>query len=276
MTNAYVTLERFKAGLKLELTDNDTLLLATLENESRLVDAFCRRWFYSLTQTREISGNGKDELLLPHDLIAVVTLKEDEAGDGAYSTTWEAADYALWPFDADPTGGHDRSMPYLTLQVSKRSTGTKSVFTAGQREFQLAARWGYWERTEAVATTVNGAHTDSATSLVVVDGTKVEAGMTLLIGSEQLYVTAIATNTLTVERGVNGTTAAAISDGATISRYRYPAAIEQAVTMQASRIWTRRASGFANQVGFTESGQITPVQGLDKDVQQHIRSYVRM
>ena len=45
--------------------------------------------------------------------------------------------------------------------------------------------------------------------------------------------------------------------------------------MQAARLWTRRSSGFANQVGFSDTGQMSPVAGLDQDVRQMLRPYIR-
>ena len=61
-------------------------------------------------------------------------------------------------------------------------------------------------------TKVNGAVTNVATSVVVVDGSIFRANDVVKIGDELLKVTAVASNTLTVARGYAGTTAAAIND----------------------------------------------------------------
>ena len=98
-------------------------------------------------------------------------------------------------------------------------------------------------------------------------------GDTLLIESEQLYVTAVSGNNLTAERGVNGTTAATHADDTAISRFVYPKQLVEAVVMQASRLWTRRASGFADEAGFAETGLVTPVKGLGLDVRQMLDSF---
>jgi hypothetical protein len=63
-------------------------------------------------------------------------------------------------------------------------------------------------------TKVNGAVTNVATSVVVVDGSIFRANDVIKIGEELLKITAVATNTLTVVRGYAGTTAAAIADQA--------------------------------------------------------------
>lgn len=67
-------------------------------------------------------------------------------------------------------------------------------------------------------TNLDGAINDSVTSITVDDGSvwPGEGDYRILIGTEVLLVTARSTNTLTVERGVDGTTAASHSDGAQV------------------------------------------------------------
>jgi hypothetical protein len=65
-------------------------------------------------------------------------------------------------------------------------------------------------------TKVNGAQTNVATSVVVVDGSIFRANDVIKIADELLKVTAVSTNTLTVTRGYAGTTAAAIADQAKV------------------------------------------------------------
>ena len=95
----------------------------------------------------------------------------------------------------------------------------------------------------------------------------IEAGHTILVDDEQMYVQSYSTNTLTVVRGVNGTTAATHLTGQPISVYQYPSVVAQAALMQVSRQWGRRASGFANTVGFP-SGQMSIFNRMDPDVKQ--------
>lgn len=65
---------------------------------------------------------------------------------------------------------------------------------------------------------LDGAITDSATSITVAegDGIKFRVNAIAVIGEEYIKVTAINGDTLTVERGFDGTTAAAAADGAEI------------------------------------------------------------
>jgi hypothetical protein len=63
---------------------------------------------------------------------------------------------------------------------------------------------------------VVGAVTNVATSVVVADGSIFRVGHVIKVGDELLYVSAVASNTLTVTRGYAGTTAAAIADQAKV------------------------------------------------------------
>ena len=58
--------------------------------------------------------------------------------------------------------------------------------------------------------------------------TNLSAGNIILIDTEQIYIYSIASLVITIERGVNGTTAATHSDNAPIYIYQYPADIRQA------------------------------------------------
>lgn len=71
----------------------------------------------------------------------------------------------------------------------------------------------------ADGSTLNGAVDDTATSLTVDDGSLFRAGMVVsAAGSEEvMFVSSVSSNTLTVERGVGGTTAEAIADDVVIT-----------------------------------------------------------
>ena len=71
---------------------------------------------------------------------------------------------------------------------------------------------------DAPVTTLNGGIDSSATSINVTDASNIpaNAGLTILIDTEQMVVTAKASNTLIVTRGANSTSAAAHSDGANV------------------------------------------------------------
>jgi len=79
--------------------------------------------------------------------------------------------------------------------------------------------WG-GEDTSALTTTLNGAINDSTTTIVLTDASQFSSSGTnfIIIDSEEISYTGITGNTLTgVTRGVDGTTAASHSDGATVT-----------------------------------------------------------
>lgn len=66
---------------------------------------------------------------------------------------------------------------------------------------QVPGTWGYGGQWLDSGTTLT---TDSGASLTVSSGTPFEVGMTLKLDDEYLYVEAVSTNTLTVDRAMNG------------------------------------------------------------------------
>ena len=73
------------------------------------------------------------------------------------------------------------------------------------------------EHSTLVVTTLDGAITDvDATSVAVASATPLRVNQQILVGSEKMTISSISSNTLTVSRGVGGTTAATHSDGASV------------------------------------------------------------
>ena len=262
--NAYVTLDLLKSGAVLNVTGagDDGRLLMLLESVSRQVDAYCNRHFFTLRRGVALDGDGSTALRIP-DLVSVDRdgLATDEDGDRVFESVWEASDYLLHPANADPEGGHDLSSPYTWVMVDTEA-GSRSVFTAGMRRVRIAGEWGYWRRMRRATESVAAAVGAKSSEMTVSGGKDVEAGHTLLVGSEQIYVRSRSADRLGVLRGVNGTKAAAHGAGAGIGIYQYPGPVSEAVIMQASRLWKREDSGFAG--------------GLDPDAANMLSPYRRM
>jgi len=280
MANSYVSLPTVRGTGALDLgtgTALDRRLLLLIEDVSRGVDRFSNRQFFILEEQRQYDGDGKDELLVS-DLIAVGTLEEDSNADGTFNTVWNAADYRLWPYNAAPTSSWGR--PYSKLVVNTASDGTQDIFQKGQRNYRVTGTWGYTNVT--VDSGRNGSDTLDSTSTELVltggtNGTFIEVGHTLFLNDEQMYVTSASSGAtaVTVERGVNGSTATAhpTSD---VNVVQYPGPITEAVIMQTSRLCKRKDSAFATEIGFPESGQMMVFRGLDPDVKQFLLPYRRL
>ncbi len=176
-------------------------------------------------------------MLIP-DLASLTSLKEDSNDDKTFNETWAAADYWLEPYNAEPT--QHWGQPYTAIRV--RQKGAKDSFTAGEQHFQIDGVWGYREHKEDSGTDLNDASMNTTkTAVAVDDGTQFAIGHTVMIGSEQMLITNISSNNLTVTRAINGTTAAAHTDNSDVYILRWPASVERATLIQTARIWTRAA-----------------------------------
>ena len=217
---------------------DDNELFQLLLAVSDWVDHYCNRHFYPRTDTMVFDGKGTAQLLVP-DLISVTSLKEDTNGDLTFNETWATSDYWLQPYNASPS--QHWGSPFTAVKV--RSEGNKSGgFTAGERNIQIDGNWGYAQFSEDSGTDLNDpSMTTTKTTVAVDDGTQFHIGQTVLIGTEQMLVTAVSGNDLTVSRALNGTTAAAHADNSDINILRWPASVERAALVQTARIWTRSA-----------------------------------
>lgn len=280
MPNAYVSLTTIKAsaGLDISGTLYDTRLRELSENISRELDRFCGRYFYySQAETREFSGRGKAFLLVP-DLIAIPGsgLREDTNLDGTFETVWASADFLYSPYNAAPTTTLGFAQPYTRLEVNERSDGTQDVFLKAQRNYQVTGTWGYSRVLIDVAGNLSASIDSTVTTMTMTAAGTVSIGETLVIDSEQMYVTGTgAGSDLTVERAVNGSTGATHTATANVQIVTYPGPVREAVFIQLARLWKRRDSGFASQVGMPETGQLLVfTRGLDVDVKSLLSPYV--
>lgn len=254
MAHTYATVDEFKA----HLTDNtsgltsglDDEILAVLEGSSRRVDAFTDRsrfgsGFGPRVATNRYDGDGTGYLDLHDDFLAITTVTVyDSTASSASSTAAANTDYYTQPYDVTP---------YRALVL--HGVGSVGTWTHGQRTVTVAGTAGYQDTTASLGTA--GTVSASATSLPLSGSPS--AGMTLLIGGEHLYVTAVSGGTATVLRAQNGTTGAVIAQGASVSYFTYPAAVKAATLAVAARRWRSRDAGLTGDIGIPSiTGTITP------------------
>lgn len=229
-TNCYLTLAELKADLGITDTTDDTLLKAVMEAASRAVDEHCHRRFFVESRTRYYTPRYPD-LLDVDDLLSITTLKHDSDGDRTYETTWVATDYDLTPFNAS-----FEKKPYVAIETTP--AGQQS-FPTVSRGVEIAGSWGYWSEPASLDTLGVAITSTTATVITATNGTLWSPGMTVLVGSEQMHVQAVNGNTVTVTRGVNGTTAATALIAAVVYVYTYPA-VNMAARLIARRLFKRR------------------------------------
>ena len=224
-------------------TSDATTIRTILESASRTMDAFVNDQSWGVIEETRLYDLGSGDLVqdprsktvdsggiittrsriaaVPLDrwLISATTVTSyaDTARTSSETLTGGIAnDYILRPYN---------STPKTELTLTEETTKS---FGAGQQVLSIAGKWGWNEDTSPDTTTLNGAITSTtATSVVLTSAANFSAGNTILIGTEQIYVRSITSNTLTVTRGVNGTTAATHLDSVTVSRYIYESLVRQ-------------------------------------------------
>lgn len=266
---SYLSREDFKnrlANLGSGDTNDDAKIDLILQGVSQKIDQYCGRRFQPYTATRTFTADSSS-ILDVDDLLSITTLKHDEDGDGTYETTWASTDYLLWPFNAAVD-----ERPYTQIRIAPQ--GTKS-FPATPNGVQVVGTWGYRNSRVSAVTTASEAIDASETAIDVASGSALEILQTILIDSEQMFITGISTNTLTVKRGVNGTTAATHDNGASIDVYEYPFALCEAAYLMANRALKRAGSPFG-VAGSADMGTAVVIPRIDPDVRQYLSAFERL
>jgi len=280
MSNLYASLTTLKSRLDITATTWDTDLLALLGAVSRELDKWCARWFYVWEGLRYLDGS-PTPLFLPDDLLSVDTdgFVLDEDGDETYESTMApktgdtSNDYWLYPLNG---------FPKTWAKIS--SDSNFGGFASGiKRGIKITGKWGYGDGESATPYSDSGINVPAgglakaAVSLVLGagEGASFSVGQTIRIDTEQLYISAISTDTLTLVRGQNGTIDAIHVAAADIYIYEYPEPIREACLIQAMRLWKRRESAFQDAVGSPETGAIMVYKGLDADVKLIVSEYRR-
>jgi len=218
--NVYATLAQIRAYLQAAgttmSTSDDEKLTQYLIWSSRLIDRRCHRRFYPRIETRHFDYQDTLRLFVDDDLLAVETLTVDDS-------TIANTEWLLYPLT---------QYPKAWIEIKHNSTSLFTYSGTPQDCIQVTGTWGYhddWDNAwvDSQDTVQDDPLTNAATSLTVADADGVDingltprfsVGSLLKIEDEYLVVTTVntSTNTLTVQRGVNGTTAAQHTQGTTI------------------------------------------------------------
>lgn len=224
-------------------TTNDTPLLGHLASVSALIDEKMERsafgsGFGPRTGTNKYDGKAGSRLRLRDDLLTVtsVTIRDSTASSSTTALTADT-DYYLLNGDGAYSPG-----PYRTLLLHLMGV---SSFGYGFRVTDIAGTWGYQNVTVTSSTTMSSGFSSSTTATTFTTSATplISPGMTLLVGTEQMYLSGLSGTTATVVRGVNGTTAAVHADASAIAYYTYPPAVREVCLRLAMRRWKARDAG---------------------------------
>ncbi len=178
-------------------------------------------------------------------LIDATTVTNYSGTDRSTSETLSegyANDYWLEPYNSNPK-----------VRLKFNEDSTKS-FNAGQQTLAVAGTWGYTNDTTVQTDLAAAITDDAAVEIEVTNAASLGIAQTILVGTEQMYITGISSNTLTVERGCNGTTSATHLINANVSSYDYPPLVVQACLDLAKIEFRDRDMGVTNIIGTGEQG----------------------
>lgn len=185
MSNWLCSLEAVKRTGNINGADKDAQVGRAIEAASRLIEKETRRYFIPRTETRYYRWPPKQSgrsyvLWLDQDLLSVTTLQTKS--QDASPETISASDYFLEPANAGR---------YNSIEIDLSSNAAFEAGDTTQRSISVNGSWGYSNDTRSAGTVASGlASSSSATTLVCSDESLIGVGNTLLIESEQVFVTA--------------------------------------------------------------------------------------
>ena len=188
MANWYVSRERFKSAANISGSQFNDAIERIIEASSRDIDRWTRRQFIPKTQTRlyrwpQLRPGRATVLWLDQDLLSVSTLQTK--AQNTSPTTISSSDYFLEPYNPEPDG----NSRYNRIEIDESSTASFEAGDTPQRSISVAGSWGWGNETKSAGTIDDsGGISSSDTSLIVSDASKIDVGDTLLIDSEQIFV----------------------------------------------------------------------------------------
>mgnify|MGYP001592050450 FL=1 len=191
MANWYCGRRAVKVAAGINGGDQDPIVDRLIEAASRRIDQETRRRFIPETATRLYRWphrlTAPTIFWLDQDLLSVTTLLA-KAQDTT-PTTIATADYFLEPQSLGP--------PYNRIEIDLSSSAAFEAGDTPQRSISVAGTWGYGNSTKAGGTVASGLASDAtATTFVCSNSALIDVGDTLLIQSEQLFVSGMASAVL--------------------------------------------------------------------------------
>lgn len=262
--NEYINFSDLKTEQGITGSGDDTLLKDKCTQASRIWDRLTRRRFFELMATHRFDFQEAYQLMLyDQDLLSLTTLTN---GDGNPLIT-----YYLYPL---------RFSPKRWIELDRSGGSIFTYATTPQRCIQVEGLWGYHaDYDNAWASSGDTVQDDplssSATTLNVSDGTNFAVQQTIKVESEQQYITAIATNALTVTRGVNGTTAASHVQNKAITIWQPDPDIQHWILRLANWLYRQKDAPFET-IALPELGTVTIPAAMPVDIAAAAKGYRRV
>jgi hypothetical protein len=125
---------------------SERMLVRAINAASRAVDNWCGRRFWAdetpVTKTFPVLACSP-ELWLPEDIAYSAGLAVATSDGSTYSTTWQAADYRLWPYGANTSGSEYGGWWKLESAGRLRFDVRGPYNPSGYLPIQITARFGW-------------------------------------------------------------------------------------------------------------------------------------
>lgn len=200
----YSTRNLVKRAAGISGSDRDSLIDSHIEAASREIESLTTRLFIPKTETRyynwpQRNGSNVYTVMLDEDLLSASALTKE--GDDV--TAISSGDYFLEPVNLGP--------PYHWVEIDLASSAFYSSKDTHQRQIRVTGSWGYCNSTKAAGALAE-ADDGSETALDCTDSSLIDVGDCLLIGTEQMFVSAMAL--LDTTANTSGALTASASDTA--------------------------------------------------------------
>jgi len=237
----------------------DDVLVSTIGDVSDEFSRATGRDFAATVGTWYITGSCRKpyRLRLPFDMVSITSLKWASVTPGAYGVTLiEDTDFFVERLD------DDENKPIVHLEINPNST-LITVWPTARRALEITGMRGYSYELESTGLTLGANINDSATSLTATGAAnKVFPGDTLVLGSEQMDVTSVAADSVTVTRAINGTTAAAHTTADTLYVRRFPRDVEEIIRERVvMRRWDANLAYTGGAPSMEEMAQTSQIRG---------------
>jgi hypothetical protein len=227
---SYATLADLKGTLGITATTDDAILIDSLEGATLEIDKYAGRKFSVEYRTKYFQGANR---LWVNDLLTVSTIKLDEDGNASFEVTLTSSDYNLLPLN---------DYPKNCIEVA--DTSDYGTFAYGiKKGVEIVGEWGYGDGESSsplIADTTLSASCSTGATASVTSATNMSPGLTIKLDSEQAYIDSVSGTTLTLQRGINGTTNAVHVNATQIYIYQYPSDIKKACIALASALYGTR------------------------------------
>ena len=244
-------------------TSDDSLLLSMIRQASHDIEFETHRKFSPIIDTRYYDAPNHGPLLLDDDLLELTTLSN---GDG---TAFGASEYKTYPLNTTPINR-------IVILGSSPAQWSRDDSGNAEGAINLAGVWGYhpdyisaWLDTTAV---LGSNISTSATTLTCATGL-VFAGDLIKVDDEYMHISSVVvstSDTATVVRSVNGSTAAVHSTSAIINRWNVYDSIANIAVAAAVGYYNLRTNPTRDTIQLDNGLFVTP-----KDVKAFIRAQVQ-